>query len=87
MEAGLKRVDWLGSKTHLVGVEVDKSGKVDENLNMGKLVFGRPSSSGGGGGGTKAALTPASASAPAPEPASASTPAPVPAPAKSAARP
>jgi hypothetical protein len=58
-EAGVRRVDWLGTKTHLVGVEIDKSNEAGENV--GKLVFGRPSSSGGG-----AAATPAPAPAPAP---------------------
>ncbi len=54
-EGGVRRVDWLGSKTHLVGVEIDKSNEAGENV--GKLVFGRPSSSGGGG--TTAAPAPA----------------------------
>ena len=40
-EGGVRRVDWLGSKTHLVGVEIDRS---NEGENVGKLVFGRPSS-------------------------------------------
>ncbi|OCH93987.1 hypothetical protein OBBRIDRAFT_853569 [Obba rivulosa] len=35
-EGGVRRVDWLGEKTSLVGVEVDKS------TGSGKLVFGRP---------------------------------------------
>jgi hypothetical protein len=56
-EGGVRRVDWLGSKTHLVGVEIDKSNEAGENI--GKLVFGRPSSSSSGGGTTAAA--PASA--------------------------
>jgi hypothetical protein len=58
-EAGVRRVDWLGSKTHLVGVEIDKSNEAGENI--GKLIFGRPSSSEGGGGGTAAAPAPAPA--------------------------
>jgi hypothetical protein len=33
-------VDWLGSKTHLVGVEIDKNNEGDENV--GSLVFGKP---------------------------------------------
>ena len=59
-EGGVRRVDWLGSKTHLVGVEIDKS---NEGENVGKLVFGRPSSSGGEGG---TAAAPATTPAPAP---------------------
>jgi len=39
-EQGVRRVDWLGSKTHLVGVEIDKNNEGDENV--GSLVFGRP---------------------------------------------
>jgi len=54
-EGGVRRVDWLGGKTHLVGVEIDKSNEGGENI--GKLVFGRPSS-GGDGGGTAAAPAP-----------------------------
>ena len=74
-EAGVRRVDWLGSKTHLVGVEIDKSNEAGENI--GKLVFGRPSSSGGG-----------TAAAPAAAPAAAAATAPAaPASAKSAAKP
>ena len=49
----MRRVDWLGGKTHLVGVEIDKNNEGGENI--GKLVFGRPSSGGGGGGGGTAA--------------------------------
>ena len=45
-EGGVRRVDWLGSKTHFVGVEIDKSNEAGENV--GKLVFGRPPSRGGG---------------------------------------
>ncbi|KAH9998763.1 hypothetical protein BJV77DRAFT_711218 [Russula vinacea] len=45
-DGGVRRVDWLGSKTHLIGVEIDKSNEAGENV--GRLVFGRPS------GGTKA---------------------------------
>jgi hypothetical protein len=37
---GVRRLDWLGSKTHLVGVEIDKSNK--EDANIGRLVFGKP---------------------------------------------
>jgi hypothetical protein len=37
---GVRRVDWLGSKTHLVGIEVDESNEAGENV--GRLVFGRP---------------------------------------------
>ncbi|THH26297.1 hypothetical protein EUX98_g7890 [Antrodiella citrinella] len=37
-DGGVKRVDWLGSKTRLIGVEVEKSaGKP----GTGKLVFGK----------------------------------------------
>jgi len=42
-EGGIRRVDWLGSKTLLVGVEIDKSNEGGENV--GRLVFGRPSTS------------------------------------------
>ena len=56
-EGGVRRVDWLGTKTHLVGVEIDKS---NEGENVGKLVFGRPSS---GGGGTAAAPAKAASAA------------------------
>jgi hypothetical protein len=38
-EEGIRRVDWLGSKTHLVGVEIDKSNEGGENI--GRLVFGK----------------------------------------------
>ncbi|KAN0137852.1 hypothetical protein V8E53_004336 [Lactarius tabidus] len=38
-EEGTRRVDWLGSKTHLVGVEIDKSNEAGENV--GRLVFGK----------------------------------------------
>ena len=34
-ESGVRRVDWLGSETHLVGIEVDRSG----GGSIGKLVF------------------------------------------------
>ncbi len=54
-EGGVRRVDWLGSKTHLVGVEIDKSNEAGENV--GKLVFDRPS----GGGGTAVAVAAAPA--------------------------
>ncbi|KAF9812841.1 hypothetical protein IEO21_05941 [Rhodonia placenta] len=37
-EGGVRRVDWLGEKTRLVGVEVDKSGG---GGGSGKLVFAR----------------------------------------------
>ena len=37
---GVRRLDWLGSKTHLIGIEIDKSNKEDENVGI--LVFGRP---------------------------------------------
>ncbi len=36
-EKGVMRVDWLGSETHLVGVESGKSNEADENV--GELVF------------------------------------------------
>ncbi|KAH9057209.1 hypothetical protein EDB87DRAFT_1565582 [Lactarius vividus] len=38
-EGGIRRVDWLGSKTHMVGVEIDKSNEAGENV--GRVVFGR----------------------------------------------
>jgi len=34
-EGGVRRIDWLGKKTRLVGVEVDKT------AGMGKLIFGK----------------------------------------------
>ncbi|GBE88835.1 predicted protein [Sparassis crispa] len=37
-EGGVRRVDWLGEKTRLVGVEVDKSGP---GAGAGKLVFAK----------------------------------------------
>lgn len=37
-EGGVKRIDWLGEKTRLVGVEVDKSGG---GPGTGKLVFSK----------------------------------------------
>lgn len=37
-EGGVRRVDWLGGKTRLVGIEVDK---VEGGKGVGKLVFGR----------------------------------------------
>ncbi|CAL1698880.1 unnamed protein product [Somion occarium] len=37
-EGGVRRIDWLGSKTRLVGVEVDKS---SGRGGVGKLVFGK----------------------------------------------
>jgi hypothetical protein len=58
-EGGVRRVDWLGSKTHLVGVEIGKS--IEAGENVGRLVFGRPSP--GGGGGTAAAPAPAASAA------------------------
>jgi hypothetical protein len=39
-EQGVRRVDWLGSKTHFIGVKTDKNNEGDENV--GGLVFGRP---------------------------------------------
>jgi len=36
-DGGIRRVDWLGEKTRLIGVEVDK----DSGSNVGNLVFGR----------------------------------------------
>ena len=36
-EKGVRRVDWLGSKIHLVGIEVDSGG----GGSIGKLVFAR----------------------------------------------
>jgi len=39
-EGGVRRVDWLGSETHLVGVNIDKSDEAGENV--GKLVFDFP---------------------------------------------
>ena len=36
-EGGVRRVDWLGGKTHLIGIEVDKS----SGGSVGKLVFAR----------------------------------------------
>ena len=50
---GVRRVDWLRSKTHLVGVEIDDRNEAGEIV--GKLVFGRPPSWG------ETAATPASA--------------------------
>ena len=38
-EEGIRRVDWLGSKIHLVGVEIDKNNEAGENV--GRLVFGK----------------------------------------------
>lgn len=37
-EGGVRRVDWLGEKTQLVGVEVDRSGG---GSGTGKLVFAK----------------------------------------------
>jgi hypothetical protein len=39
-EGGVRRVDWLGSKTRLVGIEIDESNEAGEPV--GRLVFGRP---------------------------------------------
>ena len=36
-EGGVRRVDWLGGKTHLIGIEVDRS----SGNGVGKLVFAR----------------------------------------------
>ena len=36
-EGGVRRVDWLGGKTHLIGIEVDRS----TGNGVGKLVFAR----------------------------------------------
>ncbi|KAK0492371.1 hypothetical protein EDD18DRAFT_1310959 [Armillaria luteobubalina] len=38
-EDGVRRIDWLGEKTCLVGVEVDKSAS---ECGVAKLVFARP---------------------------------------------
>lgn len=38
-EGGVRRVDWLHSKTHLVGVEMDKNSPAGGKV--GKLIFGR----------------------------------------------
>ncbi|KAK0202292.1 hypothetical protein DFS33DRAFT_1263474 [Desarmillaria ectypa] len=35
-DGGVRRIDWLGEKTYLIGVEVDKS------AGVGNLVFGKP---------------------------------------------
>ncbi|KAI0311682.1 hypothetical protein OF83DRAFT_1177339 [Amylostereum chailletii] len=40
-EGGVRRIDWLHSKTHLVGVEMDKNGAAGGSGKVGKLVFGR----------------------------------------------
>ena len=37
-EGGVRRIDWLGEKTWLIGVEVDKAAG---HGGAGKLVFGR----------------------------------------------
>jgi len=37
-KGGVRRIDWLGEKTCLVGVEVDKSAK---GGGSGKLVFSK----------------------------------------------
>jgi hypothetical protein len=36
-EGGVRRVDWLGGKTHLSGIEVDKT----SGTNVGKLIFSK----------------------------------------------
>ncbi|OBZ73111.1 hypothetical protein A0H81_06651 [Grifola frondosa] len=38
-EGGVRRIDWLGEKTCLVGVEIDRS---SASACTGKLVFGKP---------------------------------------------
>ncbi|KAI3621434.1 hypothetical protein WG66_006426 [Moniliophthora roreri] len=38
-DQGVKRIDWLGGKTRLIGVEVDKAAS---ETGVGKLVFGKP---------------------------------------------
>ncbi|KAF5333770.1 hypothetical protein D9758_016576 [Tetrapyrgos nigripes] len=38
-EGGVRRVDWLGEKTRLIGIEVDKTAS---ETGVAKLVFGRP---------------------------------------------
>ncbi|KAK7024436.1 hypothetical protein VNI00_016287 [Paramarasmius palmivorus] len=38
-EQGVKRIDWLGGKTRLIGVEVDKAAS---DTGVAKLVFGKP---------------------------------------------
>ena len=38
-EGGIRRVDWLGEKTRLIGVEVDYKAS---GSGVGNLVFGRP---------------------------------------------
>ena len=38
-EGGVRRIDWLGEKTWLIGVEVDKAAGYG---GAGKLVFGKP---------------------------------------------
>ncbi|KAG7439875.1 uncharacterized protein BT62DRAFT_938535 [Guyanagaster necrorhizus] len=38
-EGGIRRIDWLGEKTCLVGIEVDRS---SVESGVGKLIFARP---------------------------------------------
>ncbi|KAI3620010.1 hypothetical protein WG66_009060 [Moniliophthora roreri] len=38
-DQGVKRIDWLGGKTRLIGVEVDKTAS---DTGVAKLVFGKP---------------------------------------------
>ncbi|KAK7463132.1 hypothetical protein VKT23_007716 [Stygiomarasmius scandens] len=38
-EGGVRRIDWLGEKTRLIGIEVDKTA-ID--LGVAKLIFGKP---------------------------------------------
>ena len=38
-DQGVKRIDWLGGKTKLIGIEVDKAAS---DSGVAKLVFGRP---------------------------------------------
>ncbi|THU99547.1 hypothetical protein K435DRAFT_650841 [Dendrothele bispora CBS 962.96] len=38
-EGGVRRIDWLGEKTRLIGIEVDKTAS---DMGVAKLVFGKP---------------------------------------------
>ncbi|EEB99915.1 hypothetical protein MPER_00277, partial [Moniliophthora perniciosa FA553] len=38
-DQGVKRIDWLGGKTRLIGVEVDKNAS---DTGVAKLVFEKP---------------------------------------------
>jgi hypothetical protein len=38
-EGGVRRLDWLGSETHLVGVKIDKGNEAGKHV--GRLVFGQ----------------------------------------------